>query len=790
MRTQKYSQVKALVAKYKNLADNSEAVKELENMEFPAKAFMEAELKDYEHQLLAHFYPLAARETADSYILKKLDRSASHYMSGLLTADEEKFLVDNFVLLVEYLFENGNKWLPTTFSSINAPEYWSRVVKHLLKGSNQGLKVLLPGSHAGEEFKNFQDSSFWVNTGYEYAALSALTSANVVNRYEENKDFSKGYFGEYFEKESFDVFISETPAYVFEEDSTKKETLPAFLKESYDLVRKGGEMFICFTRRELFDERTKDFRQMMIEKQELAEAIELANGRILLHIVKSRQNSFVMSDATAFVGHIYKSEVLDVDQFIASRSNHCKEKTISRTFEYSQLSEIFIPSYYLNRCDGKSLGSFVDTPQKLYVSDECDAKEKVVTVNNLSYTFSSGEISFDKLKTIDMSRARRYWRVGGPSVIFVATENSIAVAYLLSDNSVLVPKNMHVLNVRNAEEAQYIAATLLSKETRGQICSLVVGKDANSHFFEKWLDFVKLSPLSKEEQLEFVSKIRRTDWGKQEEAMQATNIRYKNDVRLRKHALSQNISAFDSLFRTLKGCFDDNGGRLKKGERISPVSDMTVENAFQNLLDKIAVIRDRVDHIAEDQNWGECVSIEPQQFVEEFERQHSNTKFKYTNEWDANVWEPYQKNHFDEDYFDKETGKLLFHAGESYNAMWFPKAALTQILENIISNAQEHGFVDSTRENYRIKFSWTTDGLNLVLNVENNGAPISDEMSTEKVLQYGYSSSLNKNGHGGIGGGQIAEIMQAFGGNVEVISTPNAHYTVKYKLTMPLASLY
>lgn len=788
MRTQKYSQVKALVAKYKNLADNSEAVKELENMEFPAKAFREAELKDYEHQLLAHFYPLAAKETADSYILKGFDNSAKDYMSGLLTTDDELFLVDNFDILVEYLFENGEEWIPEVFSTVSGPNYWSRVIKHLLKGSSKGLKVLLPSSYGGNEIKNFQNSSFWVNTCYEYAALSTLTSTNVVNRYEQNKDFSKGYFGDCFEKESFDVFISETPVFV----STKKETLPAFLKESYDLVREGGQMFICFNRKELFDERTKDFRQMMIEKQELAEAIELANGRILLHIVKSHQNSFVMSDATAFVGHIYKSEVLDVDQFIASRccNSQCEGKATSRSFDYSQLSEVFIPSYYLNQCEGKCLKSFVEVPQEIHFSDNCGSEEKVVTVNNLSYTFSSGEISFDKLKTIDMSRARRYWRVSGPCVIFVATEKSIAVAYKLDDKSVLVPKNLHVLKLRNAEETQYIAALFLSKEMGDQIRSLVLGSDVYSKLFDNWLEYVRIQPLSKEEQMEFVAKVRRNDWKLQEKTIQTASVRYKHEVRLRKHSLSQNISAFDSLFRTLKRCFDNQGGRLKKSDKISSVSDMTAEIAFENLLEKITVIRERVDHIAEDQNWGACESIDPQKFVEEFESKHLGGNFNFFNEWEEWTWDPYQSNYFEEDVVDKETGKILFHKGEVYNTAWFPKAALTQILENIVSNALSHGFEDPSRTDYKIAFHWETEGLDIVLYVRNNGNPIPEDMSVDKVLQYGYSSSLNSNGHGGIGCGQIAEIMQEFGGTVEVISTPSDYYKVTYKLTMPLSSQY
>lgn len=64
------------------------------------------------------------------------------------------------------------------------------------------------------------------------------------------------------------------------------------------------------------------------------------------------------------------------------------------------------------------------------------------------------------------------------------------------------------------------------------------------------------------------------------------------------------------------------------------------------------------------------------------------------------------------------------------------------------------------------------------------------DVDSDLVLEYGYSSALNQNGHGGIGGGEIAEIMRKYGGDVKIVSTPEKKFTVTYVLKMPLASLY
>ena len=120
----------------------------------------------------------------------------------------------------------------------------------------------------------------------------------------------------------------------------------------------------------------------------------------------------------------------------------------------------------------------------------------------------------------------------------------------------------------------------------------------------------------------------------------------------------------------------------------------------------------------------------------------------------------------------------------------FPKRALQQVFDNIIANAREHGFTDKSRKDYVVKTSWNTDGLNMHIEIANNGVALPSDLNTDLLLEYGYTTALNQHGHAGIGGGEMAEIMHKFGGNVRIISTPDKRFTVTYVLSMPLASLY
>ena len=80
-----------------------------------------------------------------------------------------------------------------------------------------------------------------------------------------------------------------------------------------------------------------------------------------------------------------------------------------------------------------------------------------------------------------------------------------------------------------------------------------------------------------------------------------------------------------------------------------------------------------------------------------------------------------------------------------------------------------------------------TDGLSnsctVTLEIENNGTAIPSDRDTASLLEYGVSSALHQNGHNGIGCNEIDDIMRRYDGKVEIVSSPEKEFTVKYVLT-------
>ena len=103
------------------------------------------------------------------------------------------------------------------------------------------------------------------------------------------------------------------------------------------------------------------------------------------------------------------------------------------------------------------------------------------------------------------------------------------------------------------------------------------------------------------------------------------------------------------------------------------------------------------------------------------------------------------------------------------------------VLNNIISNACTHGFAGSEGVNNKIRMDIKSDGTSYVLTVANNGAPLKKDFTQDDVFIYGQTSG-NTNEHFGIGGYEIKKLMKEFDGDVEIISSPEAEYTVTYKL--------
>lgn len=780
MRTQQYMQVEAIVAKYETLASNTEAVKKTENSFtdfFVPNDCMRLMFMD---QLIGRIYQLRAGAFANLDVVKEYSEAVSFYIKGLLQEDEEQFLVDNFDSFVDYAFDHSNT-VVTLGQRFGKPSEWSCLVPCLLDQSSR--KVFIAHSDDGREFVGLKDCTLTVEGGFENAAIRALACGQSIHAYKEQNAVQ--LWGD-LEDGLFDAVVIDVCSGLGD-----RLSLEECFKACCRIVGNSGEIFLCLSKKALMSEESATLRHYALCERTLQEIILLPSGNVLLHFIKKVHDTCVVCDAT-HLAQRSNEKVVDVQALLKeirmADMPERDEHPIVRRYSYDILNEsVLLPTYYLHFPEvGVPLSQFTEIESNLVLSNECAPEEKVATINHLSNTFTKGSFKVAELPNLNRNRLRRYYRVNGPAVVLAVSEQDIAIGYTTECTSFLVPRNLYVLKSQEGIDTRYLASKLLSQSVRNQLTRLVYGKGISAKLISNWSNLVLTELHSEEKQQTFIQETMLKDFAAQESNVAMQEKGFKHAIRLRKHALSQNISAFDSLFGSLEYCMKEHKGHLKADDQLSLVSPMTVGEAISTLRSDLDIICKCVSHLTDEQDWGTCEAIEPQQFIENYEQKHRGTDFRFIHPWMNGI----ETNCFEKDIFDKATGKLLFHQGEPMNAAWFPKKALQQVFDNIVSNAREHGFTDKSRNNYVIQSSWTTDGLNMLIEVSNNGTPLPADLDTNLVLEYGYTTALNQKGHGGIGGGEIAEIMQRYGGKVRIVSSPGKEFTVTYVLTIPLASIY
>lgn len=263
------------------------------------------------------------------------------------------------------------------------------------------------------------------------------------------------------------------------------------------------------------------------------------------------------------------------------------------------------------------------------------------------------------------------------------------------------------------------------------------------------------------------------------------NIR--RSMRMRKHALTQSLSSLEAMFYALNAFRERNAGHLADDDVISRVKGTTVREAFDYISNGIKSMMPVLEHIADvEYTFALEEWIDPEKFIEDYIA--SNEK-GWLNFKPVITWEKGHNQAKGDAYAftNKQPSRkeLAIKKGQSIRQFLFPKDALEHIFKNIISNAQSWAFNDKSREDYQLKFSWHIggEGKTLVIEIENNGTPIPEDRDTTSLLEYGVSTALHHDGHNGIGCNEIDDIMQRYDGKVEIVSTPQSTFTVKYVLT-------
>lgn len=247
--------------------------------------------------------------------------------------------------------------------------------------------------------------------------------------------------------------------------------------------------------------------------------------------------------------------------------------------------------------------------------------------------------------------------------------------------------------------------------------------------------------------------------------------RQLEDLRIKKHRISQDLNNVKSSLDSLITFMKLQNGTLHASEIINPNQGITVEKRFERMKESLKTAINFVENITNDLDFGKSVKIDLNEIIKEcVERgiQKDNVKINVL--------------------VDEESFKF-FEDDEFYVAadVKFSKEGFSEIYNNILENAISHGFIDNNKNyEFNIHLRLDQNKRNVIISFQNNGLPFPKDMAER------YKIKGEKAGHyanNGIGSWKINAIVEHFKGKVEVFDHRDEEFPVKIDIILPLYTI-
>lgn len=781
--------VEALVAKYRNFVKEN-CPKDPEIMD-PIDTYPEA-------HLLVTLYKRVAGENTDQNILEALSKYTAAFYTNALNEEEMDFLANHFSKVSTFIFDNfADKYTHCWIDRLSQKVY---EIIGALKEVEAGKTIFIGGAGLCDIALLFPNCTI---KGYsEYGFFEELSGDKEMWALGQIRLFAAGIKSEikpFYEDTKNSQYMSDVDIAIFDTADSYSYPLSNGSEHLFRYMKPNSEFLLFLDKQYAAGNSMAGLGKMLVEKKCIYSIVSFEEPNTILRTDTTKTTICVRANKST-------SDVVCIKNNATGEQMQLSANMLDPT--------ILWPSYYLTEKPKEGISfsgivSFLDLrPKKIEdivfkktkFNDEKECiewilsdKEKnilVVTPKNLSTGYENTELYKENLHPAGDPLFEKQLgllsNIMQPCVLLFGRKDKFVVGYIkdLPSEGIVAYRQFACLVPKEGIDVRYVAALLLTPEVRNQIMSICEG-EVDAQVFPLIMDKIIVPNHSDLERATFLSEANYNAFESSRKELEQEHKSYIKAVRMRKHALTQSASAIEATFYALNAYRERQNGTISDNERISRIKQTTVKDAFEYLSMATKDLLVKLDHIADvEYTFTKPEWINPEEFVESYIQKHENgwVNFKPVVTWEKG------HNLADKDVKIKDSENplkeiIVLKKGEPLHVMQFPKDALKQILDNIVSNAMSHGFKDESRNDYQLRFSWETDGSDLKICVENNGAPIPSDRSTSSLLEYGVSTSLDSNGHHGIGCNEIDGIMRKYDGKVEIVSSPEDEFKVKYILT-------
>ena len=756
--------VEALVAKYRNFVENHASYDVIgEDDDFGCMGSMEYGLDGWaDHQLLITLYNDIAGEKADSFIQKKLSKFGEHFWKDVLDAEEYAFLLENFKETVNFIFSKrlhygSDSTCNGIYLMMGDISFIKKAAKHITP--KPGDSIYLENDTLGDGAVLFPQCTILCDD--EDNDELALKKIRLFAAGIQYKIIDK------IEEETIDIIVSGSgwfPGFLI-----PSETLYASLANNGTMIMQAHPHFMAS-----MDKDAVSFRKRLVADKAIRTIIKYSEGKIDFRYVMVIEK----------IGH---NEV-DIQDRVSQKS---------RKVDYEKITaQIFLPGYYLTEKPGNGvpLSEFLNNYDYNDIKQDVSIEQFVVFPNSLGCEFKDADISLRTFKkgteyglTSDNPTSNCYNVDFQSILLYGGSKNVYAGIAPQTELPYAVLNPIACFTAKEGVDLRYVASLLFDPIVAKQISAIYLDFYYGNMMacMQVFLNSIVVPCQDDKEQAKYLAETCYEALKATKEELKQENIFYRKAVRMRKHALTQSLTSIEAMFYALNAHRIRKDGTMSDEECISRVKGTTVKEAFEFISKSIKDIMPALEHIADvEYSFSKPERIDPEIFIEDYIEKNKKGWINFTP---VVTWEKGHNQAKEDIYSDDpgtgRKGRIMFVKGESLDQFIFPKDALRRVLDNIIANAIVHGFTDKKRDDYKLRFSWHNDGLAVVIEVENNGTAIPADRDTSTLLEYGVSTALHIDGHNGIGCNEIDDIMRRYDGKVEIVSSPENDFTVKYVLT-------
>lgn len=794
--------VETLVAKYRNYV-NDHCPKAADSFVDKGEIFEVLTPFDpngnADEQLIATLYQKVTGNDTDVQIAEALSQFSDKFYVEALTEDEMSFLCMHFSEVISYEFAHRHEWA-LGGSSLRISEERIRLVKEYVK-PEKGAKLFIADTEYCDLAVLFPECVIYGFTGWNYkqkevwalgqirlfaaGIRSEIVSGEEVNETNDNYSYTLPAKG------TMDVVIFRVNEHKYAAQKvfgTECKDIEAL----YDLLKPNGKMlffseFITETagnKPDKYETPVFDFRIRRTKEKAISTIVAYEDedvwgfGKskfIMLELCKTENDKVRIIDEVKSSNKYINADELDPEILWPSYywtnrptdgiplSSVVKHQRV-RLLEEKELAEFVKGEGWTLHEKAKNMSLVLPDMLRDSYKDANLWNRIVNSVSDPGFEEELAKLCVAKKPCVLLSSSTEDFRVG-----YVTEVPGGGFAYMKA--CCMVPQD--------GIDVRYIAALLFEPSVKEQVLTICDGHLRNIAL-PLVLDKIIVPNHDEKERLAFLAEANYNALLSSQEELKQEAEHYKKSVRMRKHALTQSLSAIESMFYALNAYRVLQNGRISDDGIISRVKGTSVREAFDFISKNLNDMMPALEHIAAvEYSFDRPEWIDPELFIEGYIKKNESgwLNFKPIIMWKKG------HNQAAEDIKDPLSGDMLLSKGDSIHQFLFPKDALERVFNNIISNAQAHGFEKNSRNDYQLRFSWHMEGLSLIVEIDNNGSPIPNDRDTASLLEYGVSTALHHDGHNGIGCNEIDDIMQRYDGKVKIVSSPEDEFPVKYILT-------